>query len=917
MESISYGSRKSFNMDLPSSYYSVNFNKLESFEPNISFDELPIPKLEDSNIHYRCPKCFNFPLIEFINKNEEIIIYSCACYKGKRIFIQDLFDKEKKYMSFQNNPNKDSKIEEVVGYMCTEHKSYTSNSFIYNNFEYYCLTKKCNKNLCKKCIEEHLQAGHDILIFDYQNFETKKKVNEIIEFENKNKKVVDIKFESENNINLSGFDELIEDENESKIIDNEIKEFKVEQVSKNTIKILPKKNLDKIHNNFIELINIILTDYTLYPNYIHFFNIQNIYRILINHSDKKEKLPQEKVNPYIQLIFYYGQYQTRYSFELSEKIRDILRTLLSKINPRGKRVKCFYNGFELNEELKIEEIITEDDKKKNKMEIKVVEICELDEIKIKEIKCPKCDENTFLNFSNYKINLKNCKNGHCMNKILINDFMKTQNTDTSASKIIYCSLCSRRSSYQSSFFICFSCNKNLCVSCKEKHNKIHRIINYTDKNFICSEHSGIYQKYCITCKKNICISCEKDHIEHKSENFKDIIQDKEALSIELDKLKKNLQKFKDEINLISYKINHIKESFEIYYKIFNELTKTFSEMNHKNYQIIQNINEFIKYNDKINKDIMKIINNSSISEKMKDLFSIYDEISSNNYINGEILIDNNNINKEVRIINSYEQRKREGELKNKKDCYNYENEQSLRENCLIFIDDIPIEFSYFYKFSKPGLYKIKYLFKKSLPKTNDMFSNCSLIKKLDFSNFISDYIFNMCSMFYGCKSLEELNLSSFNTENVINMGYMFFGCESLKIINFSDFNTKNVVDMGSFISGCKSLITVDFSKFDIQNVKDLSWMFFGCNSLTYINLFNFNTENVIYMNSMLYGLKFDNENLNIYTEDKRILNQIIKYPTIRKKIFFILSNFYVEYISKRDLNLENLIIEYIYNYLGK
>ena len=64
------------------------------------------------------------------------------------------------------------------------------------------------------------------------------------------------------------------------------------------------------------------------------------------------------------------------------------------------------------------------------------------------------------------------------------------------------------------------------------------------------------------------------------------------------------------------------------------------------------------------------------------------------------------------------------------------------------------------------------------------------------------------------------------------------------------------------------------------DVKDLSWMFFGCNSLTYINLFNFNTENVIYMNSMLYGLKFDNENLNIYTEDKRILNQIIKYPTI-------------------------------------
>ena len=60
--------------------------------------------------------------------------------------------------------------------------------------------------------------------------------------------------------------------------------MKIEQVSKNTIKILPKKNLDKIHNNFIELINIILTDYTLYPNYIHFFNIQNIYRIYLYFS---------------------------------------------------------------------------------------------------------------------------------------------------------------------------------------------------------------------------------------------------------------------------------------------------------------------------------------------------------------------------------------------------------------------------------------------------------------------------------------------------------------------------------------------------------------------------------------------------------------------------------------------------------
>ena len=163
MDSYSYDKSRSLNMDLPSSYYSRNSSKLELNEPNLSFDELPIPELENSDIHYICPKCFNFPLIEFIDKNEEKIIYSCSCYKKQIINIKDLFNEEKNYMLFKKITSQ--KFEDIIGLKCTKHKSIYLKSSEYNNFEYYCFS--CYKNLCKKCIEEHLKDRHDLLIFDY------------------------------------------------------------------------------------------------------------------------------------------------------------------------------------------------------------------------------------------------------------------------------------------------------------------------------------------------------------------------------------------------------------------------------------------------------------------------------------------------------------------------------------------------------------------------------------------------------------------------------------------------------------------------------------------------------------------------------------------------------------------------------
>ena len=77
-----------------------------------------------------------------------------------------------------------------------------------------------------------------------------------------------------------------------------------------------------------------------------------------------------------------------------------------------------------------------------------------------------------------------------------------------------------------------------------------------------------------------------------------------------------------------------------------------------------------------------------------------------NYIIAEILIDENNINKEQRIINSYEQKIKESKLVQKENDYHFYNEQEIKDSCNIIIDDIPIKFSYFYKFNKEVFIKL-------------------------------------------------------------------------------------------------------------------------------------------------------------------------------------------------------------------
>ena len=84
----------------------------------------------------------------------------------------------------------------------------------------------------------------------------------------------------------------------------------------------------------------------------------------------------------------------------------------------------------------------------------------------------------------------------------------------------------------------------------------------------------------------------------------------------------------------------------------------------------------------------------------------------NNEIIDEINIKEEDINKNIRIINSYEQAKKENNtyIKYKE----YENDKEKKDNIEIKINNNFIPFYYFYQFKEKGKYAIIYSFKNNL-----------------------------------------------------------------------------------------------------------------------------------------------------------------------------------------------------------
>jgi len=175
---------------------------------------------------------------------------------------------------------------------------------------------------------------------------------------------------------------------------------------------------------------------------------------------------------------------------VNEKMKDIFNKFLSKNNIDKNSVFFLYSGNIINEEMKLSEIeqINENVKK-----IKILVVSNNDNdneinndkviIKSKYIICPICKENVRFKINDYKIYLYDCKNGHKIDRILLDEFEKTQNINISE---IVCDLCeevNKGITYNNEFYKCLSCDIKICPLCKSNHEKkehniVKSIMNY-------------------------------------------------------------------------------------------------------------------------------------------------------------------------------------------------------------------------------------------------------------------------------------------------------------------------------------------------------------------------------------------------------------------------------------------------------
>ena len=270
----------------------------------------------------------------------------------------------------------------------------------------------------------------------------------------------------------------------------------------------------------------------------------------------------------MKVTFYYDGTDIIYqSTNMKEKITEVFQKCRDDIDINS--IIFLYNENQIDGNLQIKKIITDNDKERKEMNLIILD--KDDELKSnspypKDIICPKCGESSKLYFNEYKIIIQ-CIKGHNTGNIFLNEYKDIQNVDLSKIICDECKTNNKNNSYNNIFYKCNDCKKNLCITCRSKHDKKHNCVNYDYKNFICEKHNEKYASYCKKCNKNICLYCKNEHKEHEIVNYENILPKINEIEDNLNILRNNIDEYKGKIDTIINKLNNIKENMEYYYDI--------------------------------------------------------------------------------------------------------------------------------------------------------------------------------------------------------------------------------------------------------------------------------------------------------------------------------------------------------------
>ena len=333
----------------------------------------------------------------------------------------------------------------------------------------------------------------------------------------------------------------------------------------------------------------------------------------------------------VEIEFYYEQHKVNIQANLNDNFSTVINNFYQKAKIKQNSVFFMAHAFQIKGDIKIMGIMNETEKLNKKMRIDVFPLYINKDDKVivesKDIICPKCLEQCRIKIEDYIIKLFDCKNGHSI-MMRLDKFKESQKIDLAKIKCNICNIKNMGNTYDHAIFYCRNCKINICVLCRENHNKNHSIIGYEQKNYLCQNHNDLYYKYCYNCKLNICMLCNQSHSNHKLESFENIISDLDNKRIELDKLKKEIDIFNNNVKKIINGLNQLIENMDIYYKIFNNIFNNYDVKN-KNYQVLNNINQI---NSKINiyNEIFEINQNKNYTEKINKIFNIFYKMKGKN-----------------------------------------------------------------------------------------------------------------------------------------------------------------------------------------------------------------------------------------------------------------------------------------------
>ena len=382
----------------------------------------------------------------------------------------------------------------------------------------------------------------------------------------------------------------------------------------------------------------------------------------------------------ITIEFNYEQQIIEIQTNIKDTFQEAINKYLQKSLLDKESIMFLANGLLLKPEKTIESQMNSLNEKNNNIKVLVNKIDKPEQvfIKSKDIICPRCQGLCRIKYDDLTITCYDCENNHKIEDILLSEFDEKQKINLSNIICNECKLKNRGESYNYDFYICLTCNKNICPLCKSKHsNEDHNIIKYEQKNYICQKHNDTFFKYCQDCKKNICIICEKEHKEHKMIFFGDIIPNIDDLKNKFNEKKKEIESFKENVKDLMKELNEFVKIIDKYIDINNELLNNY-DIRKKNYNILANINEINNDND-ILKNIRDINN---MSKKILDIFKL------NKYEKGE---------KELKIkLEQFEKEKEERKRKeiiekekSKKEIENSkEDKEKLEKNLTIILKKI-------------------------------------------------------------------------------------------------------------------------------------------------------------------------------------------------------------------------------------